>query len=214
MKEQEVEQILNDIRDMMSKSSRFQSVSGYSIIVVGLLAAVASLITALIIGVENWWPCSEKLQQFMVTDTAARTQSIAVTGLILFALSLLTVFFFASIKSKRHQLRFAFDKRMGQMLLDFFIPLVVGGVLSIVLVMQEHFGLTSSIMLVFYGLALVNCSHYTYPIFRYLGYVELLLGIIDCFTMSHALLIWFLGFSVAHIVFGIVYILLFDRKAK
>ena len=214
MKEKEVEKTLSDIREMMSKSSRFQSVSGYSIVAVGLLAAVASLITAVFIGVENWFPCSEKLQQFAVMDTAVRTQCIAITGMVLFALSLLTVFFFAYIKYKRHQLRFAFDKRMGQMLLDFFIPLAVGGVLSIVLVMQQHYGLTSSIMLIFYGLALVNCSHYTYPVFRYLGYVELLLGIIDCFTMSHALLTWFLGFSVAHIVFGIVYILLFDRKAK
>lgn len=214
MKEKEVKKTLSDIRDMMSKSSRFQSVSGYSIVVVGLLAAVASLITAVFIGVENGFPCSEKLQHFAVMDTAVRTKSIAITGMVLFALSLLTVFFFAYIKSKRHQLRFAFDKRMGQMLLDFFIPLAVGGVLSIVLVMQQHYGLTSSIMLIFYGLALVNCSHYTYPVFRYLGYVELLLGIIDCFTMSHALLTWFLGFSVAHIVFGIVYILLFDRKAK
>ena len=214
MKEKEVEQTLSDIRDMMSKSSRFQLVSGHSIVVVGLLAAVASLITALFIGVENWFPCSEKLQQFAVMDTASRTRCIAVTGMILFAFSLLTVFFFAYIKSKKHQLRFAYDKRMGQMLLDFFIPLVIGGVLSIVLVMQQHFGLTSSIMLIFYGLALVNCSHYTYPIFRYLGYVELVLGIIDCLTMSHALLFWFLGFSVAHIIFGIIYVLLFDRKAK
>ena len=214
MKEKEVEQTLSDIRDMMSKSSRFQSVSGYSIVVVGLLAAVASLITALFIGVENAFPCSEKLQQFAVMDTAARTQSIAITGMVLFALSLLTVFVFAFFKSKKYQLRFALDKRMGQMLLDFFLPLIVGGILSIVLVMQQHYGLTSSIMLIFYGLALINCSHYTYPILRYLGYAELLFGIIDCFTLSHALLFWFLGFSVAHIVFGIVYVLMFDRKAK
>ncbi|MBO6079706.1 MAG: hypothetical protein J6P54_01955, partial [Bacteroidales bacterium] len=66
-------------------------------------------------------------------------------------------------------------------------------------------------MLLFYGLALVNCSHYTYPILRYLGYAELLIGIIDCFTMSHALLFWFLGFSVMHVVFGIAYVLMFER---
>ena len=37
------------------------------------------------------------------------------------------------------------------MLLDFFIPLVAGGVLSIAMVMQHHYGLTSSIMLIFYN---------------------------------------------------------------
>lgn len=37
MEEKEVKQTLNDIRNMMSKSSRFQSISGYSIILVGCL---------------------------------------------------------------------------------------------------------------------------------------------------------------------------------
>jgi hypothetical protein len=120
----------------------------------------------------------------------------------LFALPLLALFAFAIVKSKRHNLRFVFDKRMFQMLLDFFIPLAAGGLLSMALVMQGHYGLTSSIMLFFYGLALANCSHYTYPILRYLGYAELILGSIDCFTMSHARLFWFLGVSVAAVFFA------------
>lgn len=214
MEEKEVKQTLNDIRDMMSKSSRFQSISGYSIIVVGLLAAVATLMSAVVLGVENCFPCSEKLQQCAILDTATRTRYIALIGIVLFVVSLLTVFIFATIKSKKNQLRFVLDKRTGQMLLDFFIPLVAGGVLSIAMVMQHHYGLTSSIMLIFYGLALINCSHYTYPILRYLGYAELLLGLIDCFMVSHALLCWFLGFSVLHIIFGIIYVILFDRKKE
>ena len=212
MEEKEVKQTLNDIRDMMSKSSRFQSISGYSIILVGLFAAVATLMCSAVIGVENCFPCSEKLQQFAILDTATRTRYIALIGIVLFIVSLLTVFVFAAIKSKRHQLRFILDKRMCQMLIDFFIPLIAGGVLSLALVMQQHYGLTSSIMLIFYGLAQINCSHYTYPIPRYLGYAELLLGLIDCFMVSHALLFWFLGFSVLHIIFGIIYVILFDRK--
>ena len=212
MEEKEVKQTLNDIRDMMSKSSRFQSISGYSIILVGLFAAVATLMCAIVLGVENCFLCSEKLQQCAIMDTATRTRYITLIGIVLFVISLLTVFVFAVLKSKKNQLRFVLDKRTGQMLLDFFIPLVAGGVLSIVLVMQNHFGLTSSIMLIFYGLALINCSHYTYPILRYLGYAELLLGLIDCFMVSHALLCWFLGFSVLHIIFGIIYVILFDCK--
>lgn len=212
MEEKEVKQTLNDIRNMMSKSSRFQSISGYSIILVGLLAAVATMMSAVVLGVENSFPSSEKMQQYAIMDTTTRTRYIALIGMVLFTVSLLTVFAFAVFKSKKNQLRFVLDKRMCQMLLDFFIPLVAGGALSIALVMQQHYGLTSSIMLIFYGLALINCSHYTYPILRYLGYAELLLGLIDCFLVSHALLCWFLGFSVLHIIFGIIYIILFDRK--
>ncbi len=212
MEEKEVRQTLNDIREMMSKSSRFQAVSGWSIIIIGLYAAVASAMAAAVIGVGDWLHCCENLQRFAVINTPVRIRIVVFCAIGMFALSLLTVFVFAIVKSKRNNLRFVFDKRMYQMLIDFFIPLLAGGLLSMALVMQGHYGLTSSIMLLFYGLALVNCSHYTYPILRYLGYAELILGIIDCFTMSHALLFWFIGFSVIHVVFGIAYVLMFERR--
>lgn len=211
MKENEVKQTLDDIREMMSKSSRFQAISGWSIIVIGLLAGIASLMAAAVIGVADV-PFFDNLQRYSTLNTPLKIRIAALIALILFAVCLLIVFVFASVKSKRHNLPFSFDKRMRQMLLDFFIPLIAGGLFSMAMVMQQHYGLTSSIMLMFYGLALINCSHYTYPILRWLGYTELLIGIIDCFTMSHALLFWFLGFSVAHILFGIIYVLMFDRK--
>jgi hypothetical protein len=211
MKENEVKQTLDDIREMMSKSSRFQAISGWSIIVIGLLAGIASLMAAAVIGVADV-PFFDNLQRYSTLNTPLKIRIAALIALILFTVCLLIVFVFASVKSKRHNLPFSFDKRMRQMLLDFFIPLIAGGLFSMAMVMQQHYGLTSSIMLMFYGLALINCSHYTYPILRWLGYTELLIGIIDCFTMSHALLFWFLGFSVAHILFGIIYVLMFDRK--
>ncbi len=211
MEQKEVRQTLNDIREMMSKSSRFQAVSGCSIIIVGLYAAVASAMAATVIGVGDWLPCFENLHRYANLNTPSRIRIAALIAIGLLMLSLLTVYVGAIIKSKRNNLRFVFDKRMMQMLLDFFIPLAAGGLLSMALVMQGHYGLTSSIMLLFYGLAQLNCSHYTYPALRLLGYAELILGIIDCFTMSHALLFWFLGFSVMHIVFGIAYVLIFER---
>ena len=211
MKENEVKQTLDDIREMMSKSSRFQAINGWSIIMIGLLAGIASLMAAAVIGVADV-PFFNNLQRYSTLNTPLKIRIAALIALILFTVCLIIVFVFAIVKSKRHNLPFSFDKRMRQMLLDFFIPLIAGGLFSMAMVMQQHYGLTSSIMLMFYGLALINCSHYTYPILRWLGYTELLIGIIDCFTMSHALLFWFLGFSVAHILFGIIYVLMFDRK--
>ena len=212
MKENEVKQTLDDIREMMSKSSRFQAISGWSIVIVGLFAAVASWMAAAVIGVSDALPCFESLQRFAVLNTPTKIRIASLIAIILFMICLFTVFAMAIAKSKRHHLRFVFDKRMRQMLLDFFIPIVAGGLLSVALVMQGHYGLTSSIMLLFYGLALINCSHYTYPVLRWLGYAELILGIVDCFAVSHALLFWFLGFSVMHILFGLVYVWKFERK--
>lgn len=210
MEKNEVKQTLDDIRDMMSKSSRFQAISGYSIIIVGLYAAVAAAIAAALVGAVNLFPFFENIDTTL--NTPAKIRLTTIIALSLFTLSLLTVFVMALAKSKRNNLRFSFDKRMRQMLTDFFLPLAAGGLLSIALIMQQHYGLTSSIMLLFYGLALVNSSHYTYPALRWLGYAELALGIADCLTVKHAILFWFLGFSVMHIIFGIVYVIMFERK--
>ena len=206
MEEKEVRQTLSDIREIMSKSSKFQAVSGWSIIIVGLYAAVASAMAAAVIGVGDWLPCCENLQQYASLNTPSRIRIAALLAIGLLALSLLTVFVFAIVKSKRHNLRFAFEKRTVQMSLDFFIPLAAGGLLSMALVMQGHYGLTSSIMLIFYGLALINCHHFSHRLLGVLGYLELALGLADCFVVTHALLFWALGFGVLHVVFGLLLI--------
>lgn len=95
---------------------------------------------------------------------------------------------------------------------NFFLPLLVGGVLCISLILQQHYGLTSSLMLIFYGLALVNSSKYTYSNTRYLGYAEILLGLIDSFVESYALVFWVIGFGVFHIIYGLLFYLFIERK--
>ena len=121
-------------------------------------------------------------------------------------------FVMAYLKAKRQQLRFTFDATMRKLLVNFLIPLVTGGLFCFALLKQEYYGLTSSVMLIFYGLALISSSHFSYPALRYLGYAELVLGLIDCFMVNYALLTWFLGFGVFHIVFGIIFILKYERS--
>ena len=213
MNEKDINKTLSDIRDMMSQSSRFQAINGWSIIVIGLLAAVASYFVAGILGHVNI-PFYEYFSYFSSLNTPYKIKIAIITLLVLLVACLTIVFVMAFFKSKRHNLRFSFDKRTIMMIFDFFVPLAIGGLLSCAMVMQHHYGLTSSVMLIFYGLALLNCSHYTYPILRWLGYSEVLLGIIDCFSINHSLLFWFLGFSVLHVLFGIVYILKFERNNR
>ena len=80
--------------------------------------------------------------------------------------------------------------------------LKMAGPSVVAMLMQGHYGLTSTFMLVFYGLALLNASHYTSPAIALLGYCELVLGVLDCFVASHAILFWFLGFGLLHLLFG------------
>ena len=199
MENKEVINTLNDIKDMMERSSKFKAISGLSIIFVGILASLVSAYIYFFLGDYH-------------INTPAKWQTTIIMALCLLIVAFLTVFVMAYAKAKRHQLRFTFDITMRRLLLNFFIPMAAGGLLCLALLLQQHYGLVSSITLIFYGLALINCSHYSYPALRYLGYAELVLGLIDCFLVDYALLTWFLGFGVLHIVFGIVFMLKYERS--
>lgn len=207
----EIINTLNEIKDLMEKSSKFKAVSGLSIVIVGILGCIAAVCVYGLMGAPSHYAEAERALPYFPTDTPKHLLYMICMAGALIVLCLLTVFLMSYFSAKRHQLRFTFDKTMRQMLLNFFVPMCAGGLFCIAIVLQHHYGLTSSIMLMFYGLALINMSHYTYSSFRYLGYAELVLGLIDCFTISNALLFWTIGFGLFHIIFGIIYMIKFEH---
>ena len=58
--------------------------------------------------------------------------------------------------------------------------------------------------LIFYGLALVNASKYTLTDIRYLGYCEIVLGLVNMFYIGKGLYFWAAGFGVLHIIYGAI----------
>ena len=176
MNNQEALNTLNDIRNMMEKSTRFVSFSGLSSIVIGIYACIAAIIAYSILG--NTTPVPR-----LDVDTPAKLQLL-------------------------------FDFNTRRLLWNFFLPLVVGGILCISLIWQSHYGLTSSIMLIFYGVALISASNYTFSNTRYLGYAEIALGLADSFVENYALLFWVVGFGLFHIVYGIFFHLKYEKKNK
>jgi len=202
---------LHEIRNMMVRSSRFQSISGWSVLVVGILASIVSAGAWLMLIPHPqyaWLP--DNLNGVMI-NSPHRTQ--VACGI---ALALLVVCFaivsFGAYRTISKKQPFTFDQTLRRVLFHFCIPMLVGGLLCLAMLLQGHYGLTSTLMLVFYGLSLLNASHYTHPSIAVLAYVELLLGIIDCFVVTHAILFWFLGFGLVHILFGIYILVSFPKK--
>lgn len=189
---------LRDIRSMMERSSRFQVINGWGVAATGIMAIVAAYVANLLFSNGGSTLYGDTHYLF-----AHKTQ-IAVFGSLLLAFVCgMTVFLSSMWLARRHKIPFLFDSTMRRLLVAFSVPLLVGGLFCLALVLQGHYGLTSSVMLLFYGLALVGCHHFTNPILGWLGYAELLLGLLDCFTATHALLFWAIGFGVLHVVFGI-----------
>ena len=69
-------------------------------------------------------------------------------------------------------------------------------------------------MLIFYGLALINLSSYTFSSTKYLGYAQVILGLIDFMVVNHSLIFWALGFGVCHIIYGVLFYFLKERKGE
>ena len=81
--------------------------------------------------------------------------------------------------------------------------MIVGGIFLFHLVHFGTFGLIAPGCLLFYGLALVNASKYTLDEIRYLGYFEILLGIINLQLVGYGIYFWAMGFGLLHIVYGV-----------
>jgi hypothetical protein len=89
-----------------------------------------------------------------------------------------------------------------QLMFHMAVPLLAGGVLIVILLLHQHYGIVSAASLIFYGLALFGASNFTFADVKYLGICEIILGLIAACLPGHGLLFWALGFGVLHIVYG------------
>lgn len=65
--------------------------------------------------------------------------------------------------------------------------------------------------LLFYGLALYNAGKFTYDDVKYLGMIQIGLGLISAWFIEYGLLFWAIGFGVVHIVYGIYIYFRYER---
>lgn len=204
MNNKEVISTLSDIRNMMEKSSRFVSLTGLSSILVGIYACIGAAAAYYLFG------SSEALM--LNVNTSSKLEITVGLALILILACIGTVVLLSRLKARKNNQHLKLDQTAKRLLWNFFLPLLAGGILCLALLSQQHYGLTSSIMLIFYGIALINASNYTYSNTKYLGYAELILGMADSFVQGYALVFWTLGFGIFHIIYGILFYLKYDKR--
>ncbi len=192
MNEQDYLKDIGEIKNLMSRSSRFISLSGISGIFAGLYAIAGALVAYFfifppageILSLESW---NFKMLLILLSSVAI--------------LSVVTAFLLTTRKAKMNNEK-VWDITTRRLLLNFSIPLVTGGIYILIKLNSQHYGLTASLMLIFYGLALVNASKYTIGNVKYLGYAEILLGLICAALPGYGFWFWIIGFGVLHIIYG------------
>lgn len=191
MSEQDYLKDISEIKDLMNRSSRFISLSGLSGIFAGMYAIIGAACAYLF-----FLPKGE----YLVLHSWNFKMLLAVL-LTVAVLSIVTAYLLTTQKAKKNNVKI-WDATTKRLLLNFMIPLVTGGIYILIKLNSQHYGLTASLMLIFYGLALVNASKYTIGNVKYLGYVEIIAGLICAALPGYGFWFWIFGFGVMHIIYG------------
>ncbi len=195
---------LQDIKRMMEKSSRFVSLSGLSGIAAGICALVASYFAGIVI--YNNTGSSQLRDAYNPQSGIATIKDFMGSKLLTIAcitlfVALSVAFLFTYLRSKKHNIPM-WGSTAKRLMFNLCVPLLVGGIYILKLIQQGCFGLIAPGCLIFYGLALVNASKYTLNEIRYLGYCQLILGVINLYFVGYGLYFWAIGFGVLHIAYG------------
>ncbi|GCC52342.1 hypothetical protein SanaruYs_25780 [Chryseotalea sanaruensis] len=195
----EYQQDIASIRSIMERSVKFVSLSGLS----GVLAGIYALCGALAAYFTIYYPNSPFGFRFhYINETVTLIKLFTIAAIVLGA-SLLTGYLMSARKAKKLGLT-VWNNTSRQLVIDLLIPLVTGGLFIIVLTYQGYFVIISSACLLFYGLALINASGRTFKEIKYLGLLEIILGLLSAFLPGYGLIFWATGFGVLHIIYGIL----------
>lgn len=201
MEEKQIHDDLASIRSLMERSSKFISLSGLSGILAGVYALIGAFIAYKIVYTGNGlFYTRDYIVANTRSDIGTLYQLVGIAVVVLL-LSVITAIILSIKKAKKKGQQF-WGKTSKTFLLNFAIPLVTGGLLIAIFITRGYLGIVASASLIFYGLALVAASNYTFGVVKYLGILQIALGLIAALLPGYGLLFWALGFGVLHIVYG------------
>lgn len=183
---------IGEIKNLMNRSSRFISLSGLSGIFAGVYAILGAAIAYFYI-----FPQNGKYVALHSWDFKMLIMLLALVAL----LSIVTAIILTTWTAKKNDEKI-WDGTSRRLLINFLVPMITGGAYILIKLNSQHYGLTAALMLIFYGLALVNASKYTIGNVKYLGYSQIILGLICASLPGYGFFFWTLGFGVFHIIYG------------
>lgn len=201
---------LQDIRRMMERSSRFISLSGLSGVSAGVFALAGAYVAQLWLG---GYRQHYSIGGYAVGDFYFLIQRLLILAAGVLLCSLIFAFYFTWKKARSNKLPM-WDHTSKKLLINLLIPLIAGGLFVLGLLYQNEWFLVAPACLVFYGLALVNASKYTLTDIRYIGFIEIGLGLVNMIYPNYSLYFWAGGFGVVHIIYGLIMWWKYDKNPQ
>jgi hypothetical protein len=204
-------QDVKDIRRMMERSSRFISLSGLSGIGAGIWALAGAWIARYVI-FNNYYENYNGRGGYDSADFSMLKMKLLGLAVGTFVAALLTAFYFTWRKSNADRSSL-WGHTSRRLFWNMIIPILTGALFILAMLQHNEWRFIAPASLIFYGLALVNASKYTLTDIRYLGFCEIVLGLINTQWIGYGLYFWALGFGVLHIIYGIVMWWRYERKS-
>ena len=208
-KQQQPLEDLQHIKKMMERSSRFISLSGLSGIAAGICALAGAWFASQKI---NCWVKGDCQLSLLITSNGYELiNDLFWIATITFLAAFVSAFIFTYLRSKKNGTPMWGTTTM-RLFWNMVIPLGVGGIFLIRMMQMGEYQLVAPGCLIFYGLALVNASKYTLTDIRYLGFIEIILGLINTRFIGYGLYFWAAGFGIMHILYGIIMWYKYERN--
>ena len=187
---------IKTIRQIMEKSTKFLSLNGLSLVFAGIPALVGAAFAHFFV-ITNY--------SFSDFDNVAdvRVLLLIADAIAVFALAVGVITFFCWRKAKKNQ-QSLFNSVTRRAAYNLLVPLAVGGLFSLLLLLRGDVAIVAASTLIFYGLALINASKYTFSEIHLLGICEIIVGFLAAFFPYHGIFFWSIGFGILHIVFGFI----------
>lgn len=205
MKEKNAYAELSSIRDLMERSSKFISLSGLSGVLAGLYALVGAGWGYLLIQ----HPAMGNPGQYDAERPLIFWQLFTI-ALVVLVFSIATCCWLTMRKAKsKHEN--AWNPVSRRLLAAIGVPLFTGGLFIIIMLAKGDYTTIAPACLIFYGLALVAGSHYTYNDIKWLGLCEIFLGLLALILPQAGLILWAVGFGLLHILYGSIMHFKYER---
>lgn len=199
MKENDIYSELSSIRNLMERSTKFISLSGLSGILAGVYALIGAYIGYKLVYTEN---SGLLFRDFYVNDPIIWWPLFLVAAVVL-VLSVATGIWLTIRQAQKKGENF-WNPVSRRLLASLAIPLLTGGLFILILIFRGHYEIIASSCLVFYGLALVAASQFTFSDVKWLGFCEILLGLLAALLPGYGIVFWVIGFGILHIIYGSV----------
>lgn len=193
---------LRDIQNMMHRSKKFDHISGKAGIVVGILSLIVVAITYWLLDIS---PLTPHYYNYLYTE-AGKHNNLWWQLMGLYTVLLLIASwtgYHLAIKNAVQQGTDSFTISLRQLLNSMLYPLISGGALCLVLLYHQQEAWLAPLSLIFYGLAMVQAGHHSFPSLIIFGIALICTGIVSAFFLSYGLIGWAFGFGLLHIIFGL-----------